>query len=170
MGRALVGCCVAAPAAQSAEEEISAAPPAPPAAPGVVGQAGGGRPAGVVRAALAACGAKALQWQRRLLQLRQLAPASVPMEAAETPAAGKKQPAASAEVDAGKAPPPPRAPSAEQGWDELVASSLSASSGVRTLAFTAFARQGLPIAALWCYRCLNWPPRFRSACTELLAN
>ncbi len=115
MGRALMGCCVAKPATLAETEEVSAKPPAPPAAPGVVGQAGGGRPAGAVRAALAACGArlarraKALLWQQRLLQLRTVAPAAVPAAAdlSSTAEAGKEEEAGEAEgakaEEAGKA-------------------------------------------------------------------
>ena len=149
MGRALRGCCLAKPATLAETEEVRAKPPAPPAAPGVVGQAGGGRPAGAVRAALAACGArlarraKALLWQQRLLQLRAVAPAAVPAAAdlSSTAEAGKEE-AGEAEVkteadkkDAGEASPPPRSPSADSLGDAS-ADNEARSKEVRNAAFT----------------------------------
>ena len=47
---------------------------------------------------------------------------------AESSAAGEKQPAAAAEVDARAAPPRPRAPSADL-WDKVGAASVSSSAG-----------------------------------------
>jgi len=66
---------------------------------------------------------------------------------AGTPAAGEKQPAASAEGDAGEAPPRPCAPSANLSGD-VGARSVSASMGVRNLAFTAFATRSASSSAL----------------------
>ncbi len=59
---------------------------------------------------------------------------------AETPAAGEKQSAASAEVDTDEAPSRPRAPSAHL-WNDVGASGVSASTGARNLAFIAFATE-----------------------------
>jgi len=132
--RSLLSCCIGRPAPLSDGEEVSAAPPAPPAAPGAtacaVAKAGRGHPAGAVSAALAACAAelarqlKMLQWRPRLLQLCKAARAGGP--------AASHTSTFDSEKDAGEALPPQRSPSAEQRWDELLASSTSASSGVRT--------------------------------------
>jgi len=121
-------------------EEACAVPPAPPAAPvptaGAAEQAGRGRPAGSMRAALAACAAnparqaRAVQWQQPLPQLQANAPAGVPA------AAGRMHKTEEAKEDAGKALPPPRAPSADS-LGGASADSTATSREVRTLTFPA---------------------------------
>jgi hypothetical protein len=66
---------------------------------------------------------------------------------AEAPAADEMEPAASAVVDAGEAPPRPRAPSAHL-WDDVGAIGVSTSTESRNLAPPPM-QQGLPVAPRW---------------------
>jgi len=137
MGRVARTCCMGRPATQSDVEEVYAAPPAPLAVPGAT--AGAVRKAGRSRRARIVIAALPVRAAEIARQARALQGAAPPAAAARAgvPAAGHAHTADGDKEDAGEAPPPPRTPSTEHHWDELVASSPSASAGVRTLAFNA---------------------------------